>query len=186
MKVRLCGYFGFAICVGGLVVFAGAQTHPLFPVYPPTPDADPGLQHPVEVTVPARLSVRRTDGSLSVTYDPASLRNVTIMVGKKMTIGRKDSFRVYVEGGSRPPGGSLSLSEMKEQDIPTPIRDPNFLNSMETLTLVRDGIPVQGKRYVVEHEIVLFETDLPAQHFWSPEGGKKYRVLWDETLRAIQ
>ncbi len=144
------------------------------------------IQHPVEVTIPARLSVQRRSDSLTVAYDLASLRNVTIMVGKKMTIGMKDDFRIYEEGRARPPSGILSLSGMKEQEPPCPIRDTNFLNSMETLTIAHDGIPAEGKRYVVEHDIILFETDLPAQHFWSPEGGKKYRVLWEEKLRAVR
>jgi hypothetical protein len=108
------------------------------------------------------------------------------MVGKKMTIGMKDDFRIYVEGHARPPGGILSLSGMKEQDPPIVLSDPNFLNSRETLTSVHDGIPAAGKRYVVEHDIILFETDLPAQHFWGPEGGKLYKVLWEEKLSAVR
>ena len=49
------------------------------------------------------------------------------------------------------------------------LSDANLLKSMESLTSVQDGIPAAGKRYIVEHDIILFETDVPAQHMWSPE-----------------
>jgi hypothetical protein len=60
------------------------------------------MRHQVEVSVPARLSLQRTSGQISVSYDPASVRNVKITVGKKTTIGIKDELRVYPTGESRP------------------------------------------------------------------------------------
>jgi hypothetical protein len=106
------------------------------------------------------------------------MRNVKIMVGKKMTIGIKDEFRVYPEGDTRPvPYRTLSQGDISRS---------NFLNSNQTLSTDHDGIPAQGKRYVVEHDIILFETDLPAQHMWNPESGKKYRVLWEQKLSAVR
>jgi hypothetical protein len=168
-------------------VLFGAQAGPAFPEYPPTPDADPSTRHAVEVSIPARLSVQRAPSSLSVAYDLASLRNVTIMVGKKMIIGMKDEFRVYLEGDTRSvPYRSSSEFEVKQKDPAIPLSNPNFLKSTEILSSDHDGIPAAGRRHVVEHDIILFETDIPAQHMWGPESSKNYRVLWEEKLNAVR
>jgi hypothetical protein len=45
----------------------------------------------------------------------------------------------------------------------------------------QDGIPVPGKKYVVEIDLTAFETDIPPQHDWEPHG-KNYKVLWQRTL----
>jgi uncharacterized protein (DUF2345 family) len=52
--------------------------------------------------MPARLSIERTPGRISVGFDLASPRNVKITVGKKMTIGVKYEMRVYATGDARP------------------------------------------------------------------------------------
>ena len=41
--------------------------------------------------------------------------------------------------------------------------------------------PRPGERYVVEVQLVVFETDLPPQHMWSPASGT-YEVLWKRAL----
>jgi hypothetical protein len=134
--------------------------------------------------MPTRLSVQRMADRLSVSYDHASLRNVKITVGRKLTIGIKDELRVYLKDGERPVRYRSVLEEsMNEKEFgAVPLSDANLLKSTETLTTVRDGIPAAGKRYIVEHDIVLFETDVPAQHMWSPESSNNYRVLWEKKL----
>ncbi len=170
-----------AVCAAGVILCAQTQRGPGFPVYPPTLDADPSVQHPVEVSIPSRLKVEQMPGSMSVAYDLASLRTVKIMVGKHMTIGMKDEFRVYPEGEARPVSRrGLSMSEVKE------LSSPNFRTSTEILTFDHDGIPAPGTRYAVEHDVALFETDIPAQHMWMPESGKKYKVLWEEKLNGVE
>jgi hypothetical protein len=87
---------------------------------------------------------------------------------------------VYLKGDARPSQyRKLFLGSMNEK-----LSDPNLLNSTEMLNSVPDGIPAGGKRYVIEHELILFETDVPAQHMWSPGSGKNYKVLWEERLHA--
>jgi hypothetical protein len=56
--------------------------------------------------------------------------------------------------------------------------------SIGTLFLTRriDKIPQPGEKYTVKVRLSLFETDIPAQHLWSPESGK-YKVLWTRTLQ---
>jgi|GEM_PF-5584649 len=34
---------------------------------------------------------------------------------------------------------------------------------------------------LIKITVRVFETDIPAQHFWSPESGQ-YRVLWEKTF----
>ena len=174
-----------ATCVAGVILVAPAQVGQGFPVYPPTPDADPSTRHPVEVSIPARLNVQRTPGSLAVSYDLGSLRYVKITVGKKMTIGIKDELRVYVEGDERPSAyRTASESSMNEKEPAVPLWGANLLKSTDTLTSVHDGIPTARRRYIVEHDITVFETDIPAQHMWNPGGSRIYRVLWEERLKS--
>jgi hypothetical protein len=138
--------------------------------------------------MPTRLSVQRAADHLSVSYDRASLRNVKITVGRKMTIGIKDELRVYLKGDARPSRyRSILEGSVNEKELSAvPLSDANLLKSTETLTSVQDGIPAGGKRYIVEHDIVLFETDVPAQHMWRPESSKHYRVLWEKKLNTVR
>jgi hypothetical protein len=48
-----------------------------------------------------------------------------------------------------------------------------------------DGLPLPGKKYAVEADLIIFETDIPSQHMWMPWGSKNYRVLWRRTLKQI-
>lgn len=185
MNVKLRGFCALAMCVGGSVLFAWAQVVPGFPEYPPTPDADPATRHQVEVSMPTRL--QRTSSRLSVSYDLASLRKVKIMVGEKMTLGIKDELRVYPKGDVRPSQYRNRLEGSLNEKAPRiPLSDPNLLKSNETLTSVPDGIPAAGKRYIVEHDIILFETDIPAQHMWTPGSSTNYRVLWEKKLNTVR
>jgi len=184
MNVSLRGLYVLAICAAGSILFA-AQTVPLFPEYPPAPDADPSLRHAVVVPMPTRLSVERESDRLSVGFDLASARKINITVGKKMSIGVKYEMRVYATGDPRPqsPGrvGYAGISE------PIATSEPGFLNGKTFLNSVdRGGIPAPGKRYVVEVDVNIFETDIPAQHMWSPEGSKNYKVLWEKKLSTVR
>ena len=124
--------------------------------------------------MPTRLSVQRTAGRFSISYDRGALRNVKITVGKKMTIGTKDELRVYLKGDARP------------SRFRTVLEGSIKLNSTETLTIAQDGIPPAGKRCIVEHDILLFETDVPAQHLWSPESSRKYRILSEKKQQTVR
>ena len=153
------------------------------PSYPPAADADPSVRHEVVVPVPTRLSVERTSDRLSVGFDPASPRNVTITVGKKMTIGVKYEMRVFTQGDARPiDAAGVGYSSIPEPVVPS---DLGFLNGKAFLNKAQGGIPAPGKRYIIEEDVSIFETDVPAQHLWSPESNR-YRVLWAETLKTVE
>ena len=70
-----------------------------------------------------------------------------------------------------------------------PLQPRSFsLNSIDEATpavpLTQDWIAEPGKRSVVEHDLSLFETDVPPEHMWSPASSGKYRVLWEKRLKA--
>jgi hypothetical protein len=112
---------------------------------------------------------------------------VKITVGKEMIIGLRDELRVYLKGDARPSRcRSVLERSMNEKEPGVPWRDANLLKSTETLAIDQDGIPAAGKRYCVEHDLILFETDVPAQHMWSPKSSRNYRVLWEKKLNTVE
>jgi hypothetical protein len=118
------------------------------------------------------LQLRRTDAQLEVGLDPDSLKEVTLDVGANMVTGLKHELLVYR-------GDKLVLSgygglQSGGQSYP----------SIGTVVLQRriDKVPQPGAKYTVKVRLSLFETDIPAQHMWSPESGK-YKVLWTRTLQ---
>jgi hypothetical protein len=188
MNAGLLASFVFALCASGFVLLSdAAQVVPLFPEYPPTSDADRSTRRQIEISMPARLSVQRASSNLSVSYDLASVRNVKITVGKKMTLGIRDELRVYVSGDARPLQPhrfSMGSIDQKESDVA--LSDPNILQSTEVLDSVQDGIPAPGKHYVIEHDISLFETNIPPQHMWHPENSRNFKVLWEKKLDTVR
>ena len=93
------------------------------------------------------------------------------MVGTNMVTGVESEFYVYPEGEPRPANGGSGLGGT----------DFNLGTIFWHTKL--DGIPLPGRKYVVESELAVFETDIPGQHMWSPQGSKNYKVLWQRTLK---
>jgi hypothetical protein len=143
-----------------------------FPVLPPVQDADPSIRREKGFRLPTRLLVRRTDNRISVGVDPDSLQPVNLKVGAKMVTGFHHELSVYRKG-------KLVLSGYAGLQGGGPT-----CSSLGTLFLQRsiDKIPQPGEKYTVKVQLSVFETDIPAQHMWSPESGK-YRVLWTRTLQ---
>jgi hypothetical protein len=133
--------------------------------------------------MPTRLSVERTLDRISVGFDLASPRNVKITVGKKMTIGVKYEMRVYARGDARPlNAGGVGYASVNE---PVSASVRGLLNGREFLNTGQGGIPAPGKRYYIEEDVSIFETDVPAQHMWMPNS-KRYRVLWAKRLKTVK
>jgi hypothetical protein len=170
---------GFAICLAvcTLLVYGQAQ-HP--PIYPPTADADPSIRHDVVVAVPSRLSVERTPDRLIVGFDATSAESVKITLGDRMTMGVKNELRVWEEGGARPveANGGVGLGG------PVTSSDLGLHSGKNFLNRAQGGIPMPGRNYVIEEDVSIFETDIPAQHMWSPTS-KKYSVLWEGKIQYI-
>jgi hypothetical protein len=143
-----------------------------FPVLRPIPNVDPSVRREKELRLPTRLLVRRTDDQISVEIGPDSLKSVKMGVGANMVTGLKHEVLVYR-------GDKLVLSGYGGlQGTGTTYA------SIGTLYLQRriDKVPQPGEKYTVKVRLSVFETDIPAQHMWSPESGK-YKVLWERTLQ---
>jgi len=138
--------------------------------------------HTIELRMPTRLDVRRTESQLSDSFHLASLRKVRIAVNGDAFLGLKDEIRVYRLGGPRPQSaGSLSYTSIDERTVPS---ESGYLSGAQSWDRLRDGIPAPGERYTVEHVLTVFETDVPPQHFWNAAIGNRYTVLWQRKLQA--
>jgi len=174
--------------VGGLVreVFKPGEPEPafqgkseLFPVLPPIARVNPSIRHSMTVRVPTSLRVIRTDDTLRIGWEP--LQTTNLAVGTNMVVGCKIESCLYRDGvaekfsrsdnvfkewfGGSSLGGGLDFGST---DI--------VLHRKERRTLL------PANAYSVERHCVVFETDIPPQHFWQPTGGK-YRVLWERNFK---
>jgi hypothetical protein len=142
-----------------------------FPFYPPITDVNPSIRCTISVRFPTKLKIERTSDMLSETIDTNSFESTNPMVGTNMVTGVESKIYVYPEGESRPANGGLGLSSGLDFNL-----------AVVYWHTKQDGIPVPGKKYVVEMDLAAFETDIPPQHMWSPYG-KNYKILWQRTLK---
>ncbi len=142
---------------------------PPFPALPRIADADPSARRLVPVRVPTRLNVERTAESLSVGFGALQATNVTI--GAKMSTGVECAGHIYRDGRLLPLDSFTLRAGLDVEPY------------AYVFTRSRNEIPKAGEEYLVEFRCTLFETDLPAQQFWSPRRGKHYRVLWSQTFK---
>lgn len=144
-----------------------------FPILPPITNANPSIRLPLLVHVPTEIKVERTTDTLSVEIDTNSFESTNLMVGTNMVTGVQNEIYVYPEGEPRPANGGYGLGGT-DFNLGT-----NFWHTKQ------EGIPLPGKKYVVELDLTVFETDIPPQHMWRPQGSKNYKILWQRTLKQI-
>jgi hypothetical protein len=174
-KLLLClalvlsgGLFGnFAVAQGSA---KPGQWQP-FQILPPITNSNPSIRCPISVHVPTKLKIERTSDTLSETIDTNSFESTNLMVGTNMVTGVEGKIYVYPEGESRPANGGDSLSSGLDFNL-----------GVDYWHTKQDGIPVPGKKYVVEIDLAAFETDIPPQHDWEPYGNN-YKILWQRTLK---
>ena len=142
-----------------------------FPILPPITNANPSIRLPFLIHVPTRLKIERTTDMLSIEIDRSSLEATNLMVGTNMVTGVESKFYVYPEGELRPANGGYGLG------------GTDFNLGTSFWHTKQEGIPLPGKKYVVEMGLKVFETDIPSQHMWRPQGSKNYKVLWQRTLK---
>jgi hypothetical protein len=143
-----------------------------FEILPPITNANPSIRVPLVIHVPTKLKIERASDTLSVEIDKSSLEATNLMVGTNMMTGVENKIYVYPDGESRPANGGYGLG------------GTDFNLGTMIWRTKQEGIPLPGKKYVVELELIVFETDIPPQHLWSPHG-KNYKVLWQRTLKQI-
>ena len=98
------------------------------------------------------------------------------MVGHNMVLGTTTKLFIYPEGTKRP---DAPRWERLSGGTPRKVSDHTSFIQAEPFGYLKRGQP-----YVVELEVTIFETDIPPQHLWGPQGAK-YKVLWETTLRQI-
>jgi hypothetical protein len=180
--------FPHRVRLAAFVLLLGIVTSPaspgIFPGLPPIADADPSVRHKVVLCLPDKLRVTRTDKTLSIEFDMASVQEVPVTAGKNMVMGIKDELRVYAVGSPRPDrAGSIGLSS--SLDFCTLEQRARGGFSTDIVNRNQGGIPESGKKYIVEKKMTVFETDIPSQHMWQPQDSTKYRELWSRTLKSI-
>jgi hypothetical protein len=128
----------------------------------------------ISVRVPAALSVARAIDTLSVAVDPASLGLMEVTAHAGTVIGVETDVFVFAQGQARP---------VLERRAVGPSADFNVGST--TWNTRHDGVPAPGTKYVVEMQLVLFETDIRPTPTWDPHAGN-FRPLWTQTLRQAE
>jgi hypothetical protein len=173
-KLLLClalilsdGLFGCSAVAESLM---NSNQWPGFQILPPITNANPSIRVPLLVHVPTKLKIERASDTLSVEIDKSSLEATNLMVGTNMVTGVESRIYVSPDGEPRSANGGYGLG------------GTDFNLGTSVWHTKREGIPLPGKKYVIELELTLFETDIPSQHEWSPYG-KNYKILWQRTLK---
>ncbi len=172
--LQLALVLGGVSLAGSAAAQSSAKSEPShgFPILPPITNANPSVRHPISVRVPTKLKIERTADTLSVQIDTNSFESTNLTIGTNMVTGVQVESFVYAVGEKRP--GVRFFEGL----------DFNFFNlNSEVWHTKSGGIPFPGKKYVVEIDLVAFETDIPPQHEWMPQGSKNYKVLWRRTLK---
>ena len=123
----------------------------------------------VVLPIPTRLAITRTATTISVAVAEGDRKPLTVQATPGLTLGVEHRL-VVRSGGTRT--SSEGLSSGTDFNLGTSI-----------LNRATDGMPVPGTPCEVELELelIVFETDRPPGHMWSPHG-PKYRVLWTGKL----
>jgi hypothetical protein len=173
-KLLLC----LALVLSGYAVAAQdsakSEQWPGFPILPPITNADPTIVHPISIRVPTKLKIGRAADVLSVEIDTNSFEYTNLGIGTNMVTGVENIIYVYREGESRPAIGGYGLGGI----------DFNLGTSIWHIKADRVPInPMSTQKYVVEMDLIVFETDIPSQHMWRPQESEKYKMLWQRTLK---
>lgn len=136
---------------------------------------DASAQRSVTVHVPGALRVARAIDSLSAEIDPASRADVTVSIDPRMTIGVETESRVFRAGDSNAIGSARHARAS----------GGDFDVGAATWTSAVDSLPRIDEKYVVEMDVVLFETDVPPGPNWDPHAGH-YETLLARSLRQAE
>lgn len=141
------------------------------PLQPPIADADPVIRHPVQIRIPILLQAAWTNDSIKIETVESAVTNLT--VGTNMATGTECETKVYQGGELLNLGGSSLQGGLAD------------CGYSETLPLHFEKSLRPEEGFTVEIKTTMFETDEPAQHMWSPQSGKKYRVLWKQAFKLV-
>jgi hypothetical protein len=130
----------------------------------------------LSVRVPAALAISHAIDTLSIAVDPASFGLTELTAHAGAVIGVEAHVSVF-------PRDQARAHSLLERDTVGPGADFDVGGSSWSTS--QDGVPTPGMRYVVEMQLVLFETDVPEAKPWNPHAGN-FRPLWARTLRQAE
>ena len=166
-----------AVCFAAVAAESRGAEPPLvepprveFAAIPPNADANPADRHPISVRVPSRFQVAKSGDSLAVAV--VDFQTVKLTLGHNMVTGMQCEKSIHNGSALMPLGTTLQSGFIFE-----PLK--------EVFTREGDKIPGRDEKYSVEYKITMFETDVPSQHMWFPQGGKHYKVLWSHTFKEM-
>ena len=126
----------------------------------------PGRETHVE-RVPKAL--RYAMGEFGVEAVVAGKKTLRLSIHRGFMVGAHVQLYVRKEGKLIPNGGGVQY--------PPLLDDNDMWTGCANLT-------AEERRHA-EFQVDIFETDTLAQHEWSPEDSKAYRVLWRHTYRPV-
>jgi hypothetical protein len=141
-----------------------------------SPPADASGLVALSVRVPAALAISHGIDTLSVAVDPASLGLTELTAHAGTVIGVEAHVSVF-------PRDQAREHRLLERHAVGPGADFDVGGS--SWNTLQDGVPTPGMRYVVEMQLVLFETDVPETKTWDPHAGN-FKTLWARTLRQAE
>jgi hypothetical protein len=184
MRLKLHDHVPLLLVCLAAAAACGCASRPVSPpppdhpvaVIPPAAAGDVPAARGTVIQVPTTLAVTRGPDTISVSVDRDAMETTRIPLTPGLFAGVRSELFVYHKGAARSdPALRSGLSSGLDFNLGTSIFNAG-----------QDGLPIRGRRYVVEMDVEVFETDVPPGHMWSPEGGsRRYRVLWQRTLRRV-
>jgi hypothetical protein len=188
MKSKLVLCLALVLNGGWFAHFAAAQNSAKsnlwrgFPILPPVTNANPSIRCPISIRVPTKLKIERTTHALSVEIDTNSFESTNITVGTNMIIGVQSTCSVYLANDSFGAALGRPMGALTDRMGWGLCAGMDFNLGKMIWNKKGDGVPLSGKKYVVEAVLAVFETDITPQHEWSPYG-KNFKIIWQRTLK---
>ena len=151
------------------------------PVLSPIEDADPAIRHNETIQVPTRLVFVQWESQLMAGVDKEGFKPVEVSVGLKMILGTRYNVIVYPVTEPRPAkkdnNGEYMMSGVNKGTM------MHWIHPISSM-LPSESNAVSGRQYNVELNMEVFETNLPPQHMWMPQG-HEFKVLFSQTIKGI-
>lgn len=140
----------------------------------PPAGADASGPTQLSLRVPAALMVQRGIDTLSVAIDPSTLGLTQVTADAAMIEGVEATVHVFPQGQTRAVLERRALGPGVDFEV-----------GAMTWSARQEGVPQPGAKYVVEMELVVFETDVAPSRAWDPRAGR-FKALWTRTLRQAE
>ena len=131
----------------------------------PIATADPERRHAVRFKVPTKLLIEFNEDGTHVGFDSTSAATITVKVGRRMAVGLNSEL-YYFDGTQR--------VELRRGCTSWP--EAVFADGRDVIQGLDEVLASQTSVQLIA-ELVIFETDIPPQHHWTPKDGR-YRELW--------